>query len=97
MNPDACEFIRRFLLHVLPKRFVKIRYYGILGCKNRKKKISLCRKLPGVKGDVFNEKEIPKCWKELYEFVTGNKIDKCPYCMKGKLVYVKKLLPQLMA
>jgi hypothetical protein len=35
---DAVEFIRRFLLHSLPKRFVKIRYYGFLANRNRKKK-----------------------------------------------------------
>ena len=97
MDLDVYEFIRRFLLHVLPKRFVKIRYYGLLSFKNRKKKIALCRRLLGVKEADFNEKTIPECWQELYELVTGNKIDKCPYCEQGKLVYVKELLPQLMA
>jgi len=95
MDLDAYEFIRRFLLHVLPKKFVKIRYYGLLGFKNRKDKIALCRRLLGVKEDDCHEEEIPECWKELYEFVTGNEIDKCPYCKKGKLVYVREILPQL--
>jgi len=97
MALDALEFIRRFLLHVLPKKFVKIRYYGLLGFKNRKVKIALCRKLLGVKADDFKEEKIPECWKELYEFVTGNEIDKCPYCKEGKLVYVQTIMPQLMA
>jgi hypothetical protein len=96
MDLDAMEFIRRFLLHVLPKKFVKIRYYGLLGFRNRKDKIALCRNLLGVKENDFNEKEIPECWKELYEYVTGDKIDKCPYCKKGKLVYVRKILPGIM-
>ena len=39
------EFVRRFLLHVLPARFVKIRHYGFLGNKGRNKRIMLCRKL----------------------------------------------------
>ena len=97
MNLDALEFIRRFLLHVLPKKFVRIRYYGLLGFRNRKDKIALCRKLLCVKEDDFREKEIPECWKELYEYVTGNEIDKCPYCGTGKLIYVQVILPQIMA
>jgi len=39
------EFIRRFLMHVLPKGFVKIRHYGILASRNKKVKLALCRKL----------------------------------------------------
>ena len=96
MDLDALEFIRRFLLHVLPKKLVKIRYYGLLGFRNKKDKIALCRKLLGVKEDAFKEKEIPECWKELYEFVTGNDISRCPYCKKGKLVYVRTILPGMM-
>lgn len=94
---DVYEFIRRFLLHVLPKRFVKIRYYGLLSFKNRKEKLELCRKFLGVMEDVCHEKEVPECWKELYEFVTGHEIDRCPYCKKGKLVFVREISPQLTA
>jgi hypothetical protein len=39
------EFIRRFLMHVLPKGFVKIRHYGILANRNKQTKLELCRKL----------------------------------------------------
>ena len=39
------EFIRRFLMHVLPKGFVKVRYYGIFANINKKTKLALCRKL----------------------------------------------------
>jgi hypothetical protein len=42
---DAVEFIRRFLLHVLPSGFVKIRHFGFLSNRNRKQSISLCRTL----------------------------------------------------
>jgi hypothetical protein len=45
---EALEFIRRFLLHVLPEQFVKIRYYGILGHRSRKTKLSRCKRLLGV-------------------------------------------------
>jgi len=39
------EFIRRFLMHILPRGFVKVRYYGIMAHRNKKTKLSLCRKL----------------------------------------------------
>ncbi|WP_207669366.1 transposase [Fonticella tunisiensis] len=48
MTLDALEFIRRFLLHIFPQRFIKIRYYGILSNKNRNLKLARCRKIFGV-------------------------------------------------
>ena len=45
MSLEAVEFIRRFLLHVLPSGFVKIRHFGFLANRNRKKVIQQCRKL----------------------------------------------------
>lgn len=39
------EFIRRFLMHVLPKGFVRLRHYGILSCRIKKDKMTLCRNL----------------------------------------------------
>ena len=95
MDLDACEFIRRFLLHVLPKKFVKMRYYGLFGNNKRKEKIALCRKLLGVKRDEFTCDKLPANWKELYELVTGKQIDRCPYCKTGKLLYVKEISPQI--
>lgn len=44
---EGREFIRRFLMHVLPKGFVKIRYYGLLSNRNKKEKMTLCRNLLG--------------------------------------------------
>jgi hypothetical protein len=43
MTLDAVEFIRRFLLHVLPSRFVKIRHFGLLANRNRRRALALCR------------------------------------------------------
>ncbi len=43
MNLDAVEFIRRFLLHVLPAGFVKIRHFGLLANRNRSQALALCR------------------------------------------------------
>ncbi len=43
MSLDAVEFIRRFLLHVLPCGFVKIRHFGLLANRNRRQALALCR------------------------------------------------------
>ncbi len=43
MRLDAVEFIRRFLLHVLPSGFVKIRHFGLLANRNRRQALALCR------------------------------------------------------
>jgi len=48
MRLTADEFIRRFLLHVLPKRFVRIRHYGVLAGRNVDTKLARCRQLLGV-------------------------------------------------
>jgi len=48
MTVTAFEFIRRFLMHVLPQRFVKIRHYGFLGNRNKTDKIALCKRLTGT-------------------------------------------------
>ena len=43
MTLDAVEFIRRFLLHILPSGFVKIRHFGFLANRNRSSALALCR------------------------------------------------------
>jgi hypothetical protein len=43
MSLDAVEFIRRFLLHVLPAGFVKIRHFGLLANRNRRQALAICR------------------------------------------------------
>ncbi len=44
---SGVEFVRRFLMHVLPRGFVKVRYYGLLAHRNKQTKLKLCRKLTG--------------------------------------------------
>jgi len=89
---DAFEFIRRFLLHVLPDQFVKIRYYGILSHRSRKGKLLQCKKLLGVVMD-HDPKEDPKeAWEELLTRITGIDPRVCPFCGKGKMIQ-KEILP----
>jgi len=83
MTLDAVEFIRRFLLHVLPDGFVKIRYYGFMAHRNRKRSIALIRKLI----DSDNKSEIrQETVAEMMLRVTGIDISLCPKCGKGKLI-----------
>ena len=91
MRLNAFEFIRRFLLHILPERFMKIRYYGLLANKCREKNLSICRDLLGVKATETDLLEIYKDWKKLYGYVAGEDVFCCPHCKKGKLVFFKDL------
>ena len=89
MTLDAKEFIRRFLLHVLPKGLIKIRYFGFLAHTNKKKEIPLIRKL------IDPYATLPEKIKEtIYEMMlrlTGIDITCCPKCMKGKMTLIRKL------
>ena len=89
MTVDADEFIRRFLLHVLPKGFMKIRYFGFLANKNKKKAIPILRKL------INPEAKLPEKMKETIQEMmlrlTGTDITCCPKCKKGKMIIIRKL------
>jgi hypothetical protein len=63
MTISANEFIRRFLLHVLPKRFMKIRHYGILQNRGKLERVNICRRLLHSPGPVAAPKAYlpPKC------------------------------------
>jgi hypothetical protein len=93
MSLDAFEFIRRFLLHVLPDKFMKIRYYGILSNRNRNDKLSLCRELLGVKLEGDNE-EGKESWEDILYRVTGVDPMICPHCGKGRMVLRENLIPR---
>jgi len=88
MTLSANEFIRRFLLHILPENFIKIRYYGFLGNRNRKNNIRLCLDLLNAEYVQYEKKNISELIKE----TTGININMCPHCKKGQLYTVCKLL-----
>ena len=84
----ADEFIRRFLLHVLPRGFMKIRYFGFLAHINKKKAVALIRNLLGVTTNPEKTKEtIPQMMLRL----TGKDITCCPRCKKGTMTIITKL------
>jgi hypothetical protein len=81
LSPD--EFIRRFLLHVLPNGFCKIRYYGIYAHRNNKNTLMQCKKVMGVKKEP--PKLSDKTWQEMLKTITGIDVLICPHCKKGKM------------
>lgn len=88
---DAEEFIRRFMLHILPKRFMRIRHYGFLANRYREEKIALCRKLLGLSESVVIIKESSV---ELILRLTGVDIKQCPHCSIGKLQILSRIPDQ---
>lgn len=83
MNLEAVEFIRRFLLHVLPDGFVKIRYYGFLAHRNKNRCIPLIRKL--IDPDAVDPEKIEETAAEIMLRVTGMNISCCRACGKGTM------------
>ncbi len=85
MSLDAVEFIRRFLLHVLPSGFVKIRHFGLLANRNRRQALALCRQHLNATGsdnaDVLTDRQraaVNRC---------------CPCCKRGTLYILMRLAP----
>lgn len=84
------EFIRRFLMHILPKGFVKIRYYGLLANCNRKTKLALCKKLSGSTSykPLFEGLKTIEILNTLFK----RDVTICPECEKGELILKQTIL-----
>jgi len=91
---DVEEFMRRFLLHILPKGFVRIRFYGFLCNRKKKENIKHIRKLLGEKENGQDKKRDKENTQMLLFRLTGIDISMCPACKKGHLITIKELLPQ---
>jgi hypothetical protein len=91
---SAPEFIRRFLLHILPARFVKIRHFGLMAPCNAKTKLERARSLLAQQ-DCNNDLAhtvVPtqsKTWQEVMLNLTGIDLAICPRCGRGTLVRCK--------
>ena len=84
MTLAPAEFIRRFLMHVLPKGLMRIRHYGLLSNRCRKNALQIIRKILTKPADTT---------------VKAKKVEPptypCPICHQGYLVYIEKLAPVL--
>lgn len=78
---DAVEFVRRFLLHVLPTGFVKIRHYGLAAAANATK-LDLVRRCLLDPSAALQPSRIepPPTWQELLVLLTGIDVLVCPAC-----------------
>jgi len=84
------EFIRRFLLHTLPRGFVRIRYYGFLANRQRNERLEHCRRLLGVTpapAEAANEKVLHA------DADPREPCQRCPACQHGKLVIIEVVSP----
>lgn len=93
MTLDTHEFIRRFLLHVLPDGFMRIRHYGLLSNCHREQKLAVCRELLSATESVEATGSKWQDWKARYQALTGEPIDLCPECHQGRLLIVEVLQP----
>ncbi len=95
MKLDVDEFIRRFLLHVLPKGFFKVRYYGIFSSRYRKQNIETAKQLLEEEAETKKEEALEDggqvyekqntVWGEIKELIKSIRQPNCPACKKGRL------------
>ncbi len=91
MTLQADEFIRRFLLHVLPNGFMRIRHFGFLANRSRKQKLDRCRELLGLERQPSPTAK--KSARQLMLETTGVDLSRCPVCHLGALVILAQLPP----
>jgi hypothetical protein len=95
MTLTATEFIRRFLLHVLPTGFHRIRYYGFLGARHRREKLTHCRQPLGSTASITTPTDATSHtdYRDRVETLTGVSLRVCPMCHHGEMITVERLLP----
>ena len=103
MKLDVDEFIRRFLLHLLPGGFFKVRYYGIFSSRYRKHNIENAKTLIREENDLQTEQQIEDkgqawqkqdtVWNEILQMILAYKPPNCPLCKKGRMVFAG-IVPQ---
>jgi Putative transposase/Transposase zinc-binding domain len=93
MTLSADEFLRRFLMHVLPDGFQRIRHYGLLGNRHRAENLARCRELLGVVAPTI---ETQRDYRERYRQLTGQDPLRCPQCQIGEMLRIAVLPAQVL-
>ena len=88
MRLEAHEFIRRFLLHALPKGLQRIRHYGLLGNRHRAGKLARCRALLAMPAPTVTPRLRTLDYRDRYERLTGRSLRRCPVCERGEFVCI---------
>jgi putative transposase/transposase-like zinc-binding protein len=89
MTLNSDEFIRRFLLHVLPRGFQRIRQFGLLANRRRAEQLARCRQLLGTAAQATEP--LPRDYRSLYQSVTGESLERCPACCTGNMKFAAPL------
>src|SRR5204863_3749389 len=89
MALGAQEFIRRFLLHVLPDGFMRIRHFGFLANRSKKQALAQCRNL--LKFDPALPQRSDQSAKDLLRKLTGVDLSRCPCCHQGTMLTIADL------
>jgi hypothetical protein len=95
MTLKAGEFIRRFLIHVLPDGFHRIRYYGFLGNRHRAGKLTRCRELLGMSSPGSGD-DPPADYRDRFAALTGRSLRECPRCHTGTMLVIDCIARQPM-
>lgn len=90
MTLNAITFIKRFLLHILPTGFMKIRHYGIFANSVRKATLSLCEDFFKIEKGA-NNTPILETWQDIIFHVTGEDPTLCQFCKIGHMVKVNDI------
>jgi hypothetical protein len=91
MELTAEEFIRRFLLHIVPDGFVRIRHFGLLANRTRQAKLARCRQLLTQLPPPPPAQ--PESLRALLLRLTGIDVEICPVCRRGRMRRTAILLP----
>ena len=94
MTLKACEFLRRWLLHVLPRGFMRVRHYGLLANRTRTEKLTRCRELLGA--DPPPPEQPPVADESIVERIlrlTGLDVLRCPFCGEGPMQRIERIAP----
>jgi hypothetical protein len=90
MTLSTDEFMRRFLLHVLPRGFQRLRQFGLLANRHRHRKLQLCRALLGVTEATA---ALPVDYETLAPTLTENSRQQCPVCQTGLMRWLAQVAP----
>ena len=85
--------MRRFLLHVLPSGFQRIRHYGLLANRHRAANLARCRQLLGAPAPAVKLPDASVDYRDRYEQLTGKSLRVCPKCGRGHMVRIETFLP----
>jgi hypothetical protein len=88
------EFARRFLTHVVPRRFVRVRHYGVLANARKSARLATARDLLGSPAPPEPAGKAPReSWQQTYSRIVGTDPLRCPACGAGRLLVVEAIPP----